>query len=173
MRKSTKAVLRNHLLGTENAIIPTTNDVCVVDGDALLHKVHWPKSTYSEIKRERFVAVQSNGDADISIVKTALEYAETGRCVVVMAEDMDILVSQEKHLHLCCLNPQDWGWKMEDGIMTPIKTDLDPAPEWLLQVVRCKCKMNTRHPCGTLSCSCRKNGLTCVTACRSCHREDC
>eukprot|EP00795_Rhopilema_esculentum_P016688 gene16688-8134_t len=40
MRKSTKAVLRNHLLGTENATIPTTNDVCVVDGDALLHKVH-------------------------------------------------------------------------------------------------------------------------------------
>eukprot|EP00795_Rhopilema_esculentum_P009857 gene9857-18442_t len=42
MRKSAKAVLRNHLLATENAIIPTTNDVCVFDGDALLHKVHWP-----------------------------------------------------------------------------------------------------------------------------------
>eukprot|EP00795_Rhopilema_esculentum_P008019 gene8019-13929_t len=62
---------------------------------------------------------------------------------------------------------------MEDGIMTPIKTDLDPAPEWLLQVVRCRCKTNTKHPCGTLSCSCQKNGLTCVTACGSCHGEDC
>eukprot|EP00795_Rhopilema_esculentum_P008020 gene8020-13930_t len=177
MRKSTKAVLRNHLLGTENATIPTTNDVCVVDGGALLHKVHWPKSTYSEVleqytafvkqrfgkytcvsvvfdgysdrkstkgqehlrrmskasasieitesskvtcsreaflanidnkerlikllctrlERERFVAVQSNGDADISIVKTAREYTETGRCVVVMAEDTDILVLMMKH----------------------------------------------------------------------------
>ena len=177
MRKSTKAVLRNHLLGTKNATIPTTNDVCVVDGGALLHKVHWPKSTYSEVleqyiafvkqrfgkytcvnvvfdgysdrmstkgqehlrrmsktsasieitesskvtcsrkaflanidskdrlikllctrlERERFVAVQSNGDADISIVKTALEYAETGRCVVVMAEDTDILVLMMSH----------------------------------------------------------------------------
>ena len=86
---------------------------------------------------------------------------------------LNFQVAQWKHLDLCCLNPQDWGWKMEDGILTPIKTDLDPAPEWLLQVVRCKCKMSTKHPCGTLSCSCRKNGLTCVTACGSCHGEDC
>eukprot|EP00795_Rhopilema_esculentum_P016687 gene16687-8133_t len=147
----------------------------------------------TRLEKERFVAVQSNGDADISIVKTVLEYAETGRYVSVMEEGTDILVlmmshwrdglgesffgtekkekkrrhskllywsmrdllstqqyqeallsahawsgcdttsvmhqkgklkilkqlesregTQWKHLDLCCLNPQDWGWKMED-----------------------------------------------------------
>ena len=58
MRKSTKAVLRNHLLGTKNATVPTTNDVCVVDGGALLHKVHWPKSTYSEVLEQYIAFVQ-------------------------------------------------------------------------------------------------------------------
>ena len=28
--------------------------------------------------------------------------------------------------------------------MVPIKTDIDPAPEWLLNFVRCKCKTHQR-----------------------------
>ena len=50
MRKSSKAVLRNHLLDMiipEEMVDATT---CVIDGGALLHKVKWlPKSTYGDI----------------------------------------------------------------------------------------------------------------------------
>lgn len=82
-------------------------------------------------------------------------------------------VSQWKHLDLACLNPLDWGWKMENDVMVPIKTDLEAAPDWLLQVIRCKCKSTTKHPCSTQTCSCRKNGLSCVAACGNCHGENC
>ena len=40
MRKLTKANLRNHLIESEN---------CIIDGGMLLHKVYWPKSTFSDV----------------------------------------------------------------------------------------------------------------------------
>ena len=82
-------------------------------------------------------------------------------------------MTQWKHLDLRCLNPSNWGWRIENKLLEPVKTDLDPAPAWLLQVVRCNCKINTRRPCGSRSCSCRKNGLDCVPACGGCHGEGC
>ena len=38
---------------------------------------------------------------------------------------------------------------------------MDVAPNALLKVVRCNCKMG----CDTLRCSCRKAGLDCSTGC--------
>lgn len=82
-------------------------------------------------------------------------------------------VTQWKHLDIGILSADAWGWSMQDGMFLPIKTDIDPAPEWLLNYVRCKCKATSRNPCSTQMCSCRKNGLKCVMACNGCHGEDC
>ena len=71
------------------------------------------------------------------------------------------------------LNIMEWGWKEENKSIVPRKTDLDPAPDWLLNVIRCKCKDGTRNQCGTMSSSCRKNGLKCVTDCGDCRGETC
>ena len=71
------------------------------------------------------------------------------------------------------LVPQEWGWKLKSNILSPIMTDLDPAPENLLKFIRCKCKVSSRNPCGTNLCMCRKNGLKCVPACGDCIGEAC
>ncbi len=71
------------------------------------------------------------------------------------------------------LDPQQWGWKREGNMLVPVMTDLTPAPENLLKFVRCKCKLSSRNPCGTNACSCRKNGLKCVSACGDCRGEGC
>ncbi len=71
------------------------------------------------------------------------------------------------------LDPQQWGWKLDGTVLVPIMTDLAAAPESLLKFVRCKCKLTSRSPCGTNLCSCRKNGLKCVTACGDCRGESC
>ena len=84
-----------------------------------------------------------------------------------------IKVAQWKHLDLRCLAPTEWGWRVQNDLMEPIKTDLEPAPEWLLNVIRCNCKETTRKPCGSRLCSCRKNGLHCVPACGGCHGKGC
>ena len=70
-------------------------------------------------------------------------------------------------------NPEQWGWKLTGLIFTPVMTDKDVAPQSLLQFVRCKCKLSSRNPCGNNGCSCRKNGLKCVTACGDCRGDNC
>ena len=50
----------------------------------------------------------------------------------------------------------------------------DPAPEELLNVIRCNCKSTSRNQCGLrTNCACLNNGLVCVTACGGCNGMDC
>ena len=58
----------------------------------------------------------------------------------------------------------DWGWKVSAGNLLPIMTDLQPAPQKFLEIVRCACKSG----CYTMRCSCRKHGMTCSAACSEC-----
>lgn len=57
------------------------------------------------------------------------------------------------------LNAEKWEWKLIEGNMT----DLDAAPNLLLEVVRCKCKTG----CGK-HCARRRLGLDCTPACSEC-----
>ena len=67
------------------------------------------------------------------------------------------------------LVPTDWGWCLSQDRLKPTALDGPIAPDHVLNVVRCKCKSN----CSSALCSCRKHGLTCVTACSNCHGETC
>ena len=78
-----------------------------------------------------------------------------------------------KKLTTHCLDPLQWGWKLDGSKLQPIMTDLEPAPAGLLKFIRCKCKLSTANPCGNNTCSCRKHGLKCVTACGDCRGENC
>jgi len=71
------------------------------------------------------------------------------------------------------LNPTNWGWQVQSGTLVPITTDQKPAPDDLLKVIRCSCKTTSQNTCGTNLCSCRRNGLFCVSACSNCHGTDC
>ena len=66
-------------------------------------------------------------------------------------------VVQWEHLDLKCLNPLDCSWTFQNNSVIPVKTDFPAAPDWLLQVVRCKCKTTTKRSCSVLICSCRQN----------------
>lgn len=60
--------------------------------------------------------------------------------------------------------PEQWGWKVSDGRLVPILTDNPPAPQHLLEVIRCSCKTG----CYTMRRTCKKNGLDCSMACSEC-----
>ena len=72
-----------------------------------------------------------------------------------------------KYIGRVQIDPRDWGWE-EKGVFPPFMADLEPAPEELLRIVQCKCKLLSKRPCNSNVCSCWKNGLTCVTACCNC-----
>lgn len=67
------------------------------------------------------------------------------------------------------LAPELWGWQLASGRLEPLQTDLPPAPEDLLRVIRCNCKKD----CGSKRCTCRKHGLECSVACGQCKGFGC
>jgi len=69
----------------------------------------------------------------------------------------------------CNLNPEEWGWCVNDNRLEPRTTDLPPAPDALLQVIRCNC----RTDCDSRRCSCKKHGLACSIACGICRGVTC
>eukprot|EP00111_Clytia_hemisphaerica_P014829 TCONS_00043701-protein len=69
--------------------------------------------------------------------------------------------------------PTEWGWLRTDDHLRPIPTDKVIAPPEILKVIRCKCKSTSKNQCGTNLCSCRKNGLKCMSWCGDCHGENC
>lgn len=56
------------------------------------------------------------------------------------------------------------GWKVIEGKMIPLKTDLERVPKTPLEVIRCKCK----NSCGKKGCECRGLGIDCTPACGEC-----
>ena len=63
--------------------------------------------------------------------------------------------------------PLNFGYyKNTDGQILPVTTKVLPAPQAIIELVRCKCKTD----CSTLRCSCRKNNLPCTELC-SCDTE--
>jgi len=62
------------------------------------------------------------------------------------------------------LKPEDWGWDLTGNKYTYVKCTLPPAPDKLLNVIRCNCKSN----CDNKKCTCRKHGLKCSQSCGSC-----
>ena len=64
--------------------------------------------------------------------------------------------------------PENHGWKREGDIFVPIMTKLPPAPETLLQLVKCGC---SKSACDTSRCKCKSNKLYCTDLC-SCGAEE-
>ena len=67
------------------------------------------------------------------------------------------------------LPPQDWGWKLVDGRLLPVRTNLPAAHASLLEIIRCNCKSD----CGSKRNSCRKHGVDCSAACGFCRGQSC
>ena len=67
------------------------------------------------------------------------------------------------------VNVEEWGWRMKDGQVFSVITDLSPAPDSLLHIVRC----NFKSGCSTIRCSCRKHNLEYSQACSQCRGSSC
>ena len=65
------------------------------------------------------------------------------------------------------LSPEENGWKRDTANKTLCPTSLPdntkPAPDYILEIIKCGCKTDT--PCSTKKCSCRVKGLPCTIFC--------
>jgi len=39
------------------------------------------------------------------------------------------------------IQPTEWGWKLENSVLSPVMTNQEIAPQSLIKAVRCKCKV--------------------------------
>ena len=70
------------------------------------------------------------------------------------------------------LDPTAWGCKFDNGSLAPLPTDKYVAPPSILKVIWCNGKITSKNQCGTNVCSCKENGLKCMSACCGCHGEE-
>ena len=52
-----------------------------------------------------------------------------------------ILLWSPMNVGVLPLEATEWAWKMQDVVIMPIMTDMDVAPESLVKVILCKCKV--------------------------------
>src|SRR6218665_610878 len=89
------------------------------------------------------IVVNTSGDADVDIVKAAVETSRLHTTTLIGEDTMD------------------WGWNHQDNLFVPIMSTMNAAPDILLKVIHCNCL----NSCKTFRCSCRRNGLPGTSAC--------
>jgi hypothetical protein len=77
-----------------------------------------------------------------------------------------LLIQQCQGVALDCTQ---WGWEMRSDVLSPVGSEKPAAPERLLQLIYCNCKMG----CKTDACKCRKAGRSCTAMCGTCLGEVC
>ena len=97
----------------------------------------------------------------------------TERAAHFHALRVHLQVMQWITLDLKSEDPKIWGWTQKDNKLIPVKTDMEAAPDSLLNAVRCNGKISSKNTRGSSACSCVKNGLKCVAACGDCRGIEC
>ena len=67
-------------------------------------------------------------------------------------------------------SPSDYGWVMENAEWVPVMTTLPPAPEAVIELVKCGC---SKERCSTNRCQCRRAGLLCTDLCSCSDDSEC
>ena len=63
----------------------------------------------------------------------------TERAIHFHSQRVYLQTQKWKLLDEHCRNPADWGFYRHGSGMKPIKTDLEPAPDNVLNIIRCNC----------------------------------
>ena len=73
-------------------------------------------------------------------------------------------------LECTSLDPKEFGWQRNtpEECYEPIGTTDAIAPDKLLNLISCGCKTGCNHQC-----SCKKNGIKCMSSCTVCRGSDC
>lgn len=59
-------------------------------------------------------------------------------------------------------SPQGYEWELEDSEWSPVMSQLLPAPEAIIHLIKCGC---AKSRCSTNHCQCKKAGLNCTDLC--------
>jgi hypothetical protein len=83
--------------------------------------------------------------------------------------------SQDLVINPVIPDPVTLGWQMQDSKLLPLLTKEAPAPEAVLQLIRCNCGSSNIESTNKCSrrCSCRQNNLVCTELCNCAGDDKC
>jgi len=99
--------------------------------------------------------IRFNFECEILILYRYQKYADLACKGIVTPEKLPPTEKTAHYHGLCChyqiiqwsmiddfdIQPSAWGWKLENGVLAPVMTDEEIAPQSLIKVIRGKCKV--------------------------------
>lgn len=144
--------------------IRATKDEVIQAGTAIFQYIHHgPGTTLGELRYNMFSRKAAAGlIKPETLPPTEGAAAQHSLRAYLQTRDWILLQSMS-------LDPSDYGWTLGVHGYEPVPT-LDPmAPEELLEFTSCNCNGN----CSNRRCSCKKNGVKCISACGVCKGITC
>lgn len=144
--------------------VRATKDAVIVAGIAIFqHIYHAPGTTLGAIRYNMFSRKAAAGlIKPETLPPTEGAAAQHSLRAYLQTRDWMLLQSMS-------LDPSHYGWTVGVHGYEPVPT-LDPmAPEELLRFTSCNCNGD----CSNRRCSCKKNGVKCISACGSCKGITC
>lgn len=109
---------------------------------------------------------QQSNDKGVEMLPPTLgawtEHIRRAHCQAVVWE-------QDLELHPTVPDPLMLGWRREDNQLMSVVSKLSPAPEAVVELVRCNCGASNPsgiNKCISAKCSCRTKDLACTELCR-------
>lgn len=115
-------------------------------------------NTLSQCRYDKFVSTS---------VRKAVDFTQLPPTEDTANEHLKRVYLQLQTWHNRKLDPREWGWQGQDKL-SPIAMNQCAAPDNLLKMIFCGCKKGCGKACG-----CRKAGLKCSAACKSCKGKQC
>ena len=132
--------------------------------EQLVCRMYQPKTDIKTVKALRWSLFKKNQAESERLPPTQAALHQA-----ILRAHYQLLVWNNDHVANPVLpSPEGYGWQDEDGKWVPVMTNLPPAPEATVQLVRCKC---AESRCSNNRCQCQKAGLVCTDLCLC--SEDC
>lgn len=126
-------------------------------------KLYAPKTSLTSVKELRWWLFRKKQAQSEKLPPTmsALRQAVLRAHYQALVWSNDVVANPE----LPC--PENYGWENKEDRWVPVMTLLQPAPNAVLELVRCGCKTH----CSSNRCQCRRAGLQCTDLC-ACFDDD-
>ena len=132
--------------------------------EQLVCRMYQPKTDIKTVKALRWSLFKKNQAESERLPPTQAALHQA-----ILRAHYQLLVWNNDHVANPVLpSPEGYGWQDEDGKWVPVMKNLPPAPEAIIQLVRCKC---AKSRCSNNRCQCQKAGLVCTDLCLC--SEDC
>ncbi|CAH3016307.1 unnamed protein product, partial [Porites evermanni] len=148
----------------DNASTPILQALANLGLEQLVCRMYQPKTDIKTVKALRWSLFKKNQAESERLPPTQAALHQA-----ILRAHYQLLVWNNDHVANPVLpSPEGYGWQDEDGKWVPVMTNLPPAPEATIQLVRCKC---AKSRCSNNRCQCQKAGLVCTDLCLC--SEDC